>query len=331
MAGPSPAPIDFGRGGALLIDKDAGITSFGVIEQLQKRLREATGLKRRELPALGHGGTLDPFATGLLVVCIGDASKLARYFLGSRKGYEGVIRFGETTISGDFTDPVTERTERVPSAIGELTNMAARMAMQPYLQTPPMHSAKKRDGKPLYELARQGIEVEREPKLCHLHAFEVTSYEVSQPPLGARARIRVECSAGTYIRTLAQDFARLLGSLGALESLRRTRSGSFELARAVKLDQVLALDPREWPALGAWIPFDGMLEGFARAQASPEEARWLEQGRQQVLGGILNRVEGGAGSTGRDANEIAIYEGQRLVAVASREHHVWRLDRVFPR
>ena len=103
--------------GALLVNKSPGVTSFGIVEQLQRILMERSGLRRRDLPKFGHGGTLDPFATGLLIVLVGRAVKLARYFLGSRKTYEGVIRFGETTVPGYPTSPVSESTDSVPSSI----------------------------------------------------------------------------------------------------------------------------------------------------------------------------------------------------------------------
>ncbi|OFZ00290.1 MAG: hypothetical protein A2Z97_15950, partial [Bdellovibrionales bacterium GWB1_52_6] len=163
--------------GALLIHKHAGITSFGIIEQLQHQLRNTYQLKRRDLPKIGHGGTLDPFATGLLVVCVGRAVKLAQYFLGSTKTYEGSFRFGETTVPGDPTAPVSETSTVFPEGLTQLKELARRMTLQPYLQIPPMHSAKKKDGKPLYELARAGLEVEREPKLCSLYEFDILGYE----------------------------------------------------------------------------------------------------------------------------------------------------------
>src|SRR3954462_4957355 len=161
--------------GALLVDKHAGISSFGVIELLQRELCNHWGVRRKELPKIGHGGTLDPFATGLLVICVGRGVKLARYFLGSDKGYEGVIRFGETTVPGDPTAPISETSPNLPTSLEDLRAMAAKLTLQPYLQTPPMHSAKKKDGRPLYELARLGIEVERDPKLCTLRTFEISS------------------------------------------------------------------------------------------------------------------------------------------------------------
>lgn len=135
--------------GALLIDKHAGVSSFGMIEELQRELLRLdssvqSGLRKRDLPKMGHGGTLDPFATGLLLVCVGRAVKLARYFLGSGKTYEGIIRFGETTVSGDPTNEITERSDKIPASIEEIRAHALRFTEEPYSQTPPMHSAKKK-------------------------------------------------------------------------------------------------------------------------------------------------------------------------------------------
>src|ERR1700679_1984049 len=110
--------------GALLIDKPAGVSSFGVIEKLQRAWWERTVKKRRDLPKIGHGGTLDPFATGLLVVCVGEGVKLARYFLGSTKVYEGLIRFGEATVPGDPTAEISERSEHLPSSLEEVRESA---------------------------------------------------------------------------------------------------------------------------------------------------------------------------------------------------------------
>src|SRR5690348_4657881 len=137
--------------GAFLVHKGQGISSFGVIEKIQRFLIEKLQVKKRDLPKMGHGGTLDPFATGLLVVLVGRGVKLARYFLGSHKVYEGVIHFGKTTIPGDPTDPISETSSVIPT-LKQIQVLAHQLTLQPYLQTPPMHSAKKQNGKPLYEL-----------------------------------------------------------------------------------------------------------------------------------------------------------------------------------
>lgn len=320
--------------GALLIHKPAGISSFGVIEAIQKELMGHRGVRRRDLPTLGHGGTLDPFATGLLVVCVGRGVKLARYFLSSTKTYEGVIRFGETTIPGDPTDPVSERSDRVPASQAEIQEVATQLTLQPYLQTPPMHSARKKNGKPLYCLARQGIDVEREPKVCFLHAFEILSYEAPM------ARFRLTCGSGTYVRTLAQDLGRLLGSVAMLDSLERTASGIFSVSRARTLAEILlsCRPGQSWDELSCWVPFHRLLDGLDRAQATPEEAAALLRGQQNVLLNILKRTEpapspppsSSACQAAEDMRtQIAIYSAESLLAVASRQQGEWGLERVF--
>ena len=309
--------------GALLVDKHAGVSSFGIIELLQRELCQQWECKRKDLPKIGHGGTLDPFATGLLVICVGRAVKLARYFLGSDKGYEGVIRFGETTVPGDPTAEVSERTDALPSGLPALQELASRLTAQPYLQTPPMHSAKKKDGRPLYELARQGIEVEREPKLCHLRKFEISSYDAP------RATFRLDCSSGTYVRTLAQDFGRMQGSLALLESLRRVASGAFHASAAMTVEQIAeAMSSQlQWDELPCWIPFDDLLKSFDRADATEDEARALMQGRSNVLFNILRRTPPGK----PEEAPLAIYCKAALVGIARRENGVWGMERVFPR
>jgi tRNA pseudouridine55 synthase len=304
--------------GALIINKPAGISSFGVIEALQRKLTDELGLKRRDQPKMGHGGTLDPFATGVLVVCCGRGVKLARYFLGSIKEYEGVIIFGQSTDSGDPTGAVIETSTHLPTSIEEVQAKATSLTLQPYLQTPPMYSAKKKDGKPLYELARQGIEIEREAKACQLYEFEILSLE------GPRASFRVRCSSGTYIRTLAQDLARLLGTVGMLQSLRRSASGALSIDRALELGEIQG----DWTRLRGWIPFHQMLSGYIRAEASAEERLALIQGRQNVLFDIVRRVQPARDET-TPSDCLAVYSAERLVAIARKLENQWTLERVF--
>ena len=311
-------PPDFSQwNGALLVHKEDGMSSFGVIERLQDKLRQEFEIKRKDMPKLGHGGTLDPFATGLLPVCVGRGVKLARYFLGAKKEYCGWIRFGETTTPGDPTAPITERSDRIPASIEEVRAMARNLTLQPYLQTPPMHSAKKVDGKPLYELAREGLEIEREPKLCQLYEFEITEY------LAPRAYFRVVCSSGTYIRVLAQDLGRLLGTVAMLDTLERSMTANLRIENSLKLADIHS----PWNALSAWIPFDRILDGHTRVQATRDEAVALIQGRQIVLLNILRRAEGSP--LGLQPGCLTIYCEQKLIAVARRENDVWGLERVF--
>jgi tRNA pseudouridine55 synthase len=311
--------------GALLLHKHEGVSSFGIIDIIQRQLMEKQGCKRRDLPKVGHGGTLDPFATGLLIILVGKGVKLARYFLGSIKEYEGLIRFGETTVPGDPTSPISETSDLIPGSIEEIRQAALKMTQEPYHQTPPMHSAKKKDGKPLYELARAGIEVERDTKLCHLYEFSILDYH---PP---KSSIRVKCSSGTYIRTLTQDFGKKLGTVALLETLHRTGSGQFSIRNAWSADQILEAvqSGKAWDELPCWIPFDQLLESYPQVLATQEERLALVQGRQEVLPSLMQRSSATSSDSKTDADCVAIYCEQTLVAVARREQGFWGIERVF--
>jgi tRNA pseudouridine55 synthase len=184
-----------------------------------------------------------------------------------------------------------------------------------------MHSAKKQGGKPLYELAREGIEVDREPKVCRISAFEILNYEAPY------ADIEVSCSSGTYVRTLAQDFAKILGTVGLLETLHRSSSGFFKGYPTWTVAQVRESMKRSerWDELPCWIAFDRLLDEYPGAEASSEEAQALMDGKQGVLPSILGR----AGNP--QTSHLAIRCGKTLVAVAKREGAMWELERVFTR
>jgi tRNA pseudouridine55 synthase len=314
--------------GAILVNKPQGISSFAVVERMQGMLRNQYQVKKSALPKLGHGGTLDPFATGVLVICIGDGVKLARYFLGGDKTYTGSFRFGETTVSGDPTEAPSETCALLPSSLPQLQAVAREMTLKPYEQTPPMHSAKKRDGRPLYELARQGIEVEREAKVCTLKKFEIENY---RPPL---ADFLVECTSGTYIRVLAKDFAARLGTLGLCQTLHRVASGRFQIDQASSLEQLESCSQaaKSWASLPSFIPFDRMLDGiFPKATATPEEAKHLGQGKQATLEAIVKRMSNPVLEVGIDVDSaLSIYSDDRLIAVARvRADQSWEIERVF--
>lgn len=304
--------------GALVINKDPGLSSFKIVEELTHRLRQSIGAKKRkEVPKIGHGGTLDPFATGLLPVCMGRGVKLSRYFLEASKEYQGTIRFGETTVPGDPTDPISERSDKMPESLAEIQGIAQIFTHQPYLQIPPMHSAKKVGGKPLYELARQGIEIEREPKLCHLYEFEITSYQAPH------AEFRVVCSSGTYIRVLAQDMARMLGTVGMLDRLVRTRVAGLRLENAVSLKDLAF----PWNESAAFVGFDHLLDGYASSTADDREAEALIHGQQGVLLNIVQRAQ--TQKPGFQDSALAIYHRGKLRAVARKDGMSWGIERVF--
>jgi tRNA pseudouridine55 synthase len=218
-------PLD----GAVLIDKPVGPTSHDVVDAIRRRFN---------LKKVGHCGTLDPNATGLLIIVLGRATKLSERLMGDDKVYEGVIKFGETTTSHDVDGDLTA-TRPVPPLSLELLNTEAARFIGDQLQTPPMVSAIKQDGVPLYKLARQGIEVPREPRLVHIYNFR---FSTCTPPL---AEFCVACTKGTYIRSLAHDLGEKLGCGAHLTALRRTASGKFDVAGALSLDAVLKLTPTE--------------------------------------------------------------------------------------
>jgi tRNA pseudouridine55 synthase len=224
--------------GVLIIDKPAGLTSHDVVA----RVRRITGERR-----VGHTGTLDPFATGVLVVLVGRATRLAQFLSGAEKEYEATIRLGYATDTGDLTGV------RLPGSLsraateiqGEEVETAMASLRGDLEQTPPMYSAKKVGGRKLYELARRGEEVERQPVRITVSEFELNSKNGSVLEANndgtTDLRVRVACSAGTYIRTLAEDFGKQLGVAAHLVELRRTRAGAFEIAGAITLDHLAEL------------------------------------------------------------------------------------------
>jgi len=211
--------------GVLLVDKPAGPTSHDVVHTIRKTFRIAK---------VGHGGTLDPNATGLLIVLLGKGTKLSEQFMGGDKAYSGVMRLGRTTDSQDCDGQMIE--ER-PFADVTREQVEAQMAalVGDSFQTPPMVSAIKKDGVPLYKLARRGEEVERKPRFIHVYRFALTEWA---PPL---VSFDVLCTKGTYVRTLAYDIGQALGCGASLDALRRTRSGGFDVRDAVAFDDILRL------------------------------------------------------------------------------------------
>ncbi|HEY1787760.1 MAG TPA: tRNA pseudouridine(55) synthase TruB [Verrucomicrobiae bacterium] len=209
--------------GAILIDKPSGPTSHDVVDAIRRKF----GIKK-----VGHCGTLDPNATGLLIIVLGRGTKLSEKLMGDDKVYEGTIQFGVATNSYDTDGEVLE-TKPVPPLTLEQLNELAGQFIGDQMQTPPMVSAIKKDGVPLYKLARKGIEVEREPRLVHIYNFRFTNY--SQP----NAEFRLACTKGTYVRSIAHDLGQKIGCGAHLSTLRRSASGKFDVADATSLDTVL--------------------------------------------------------------------------------------------
>src|SRR5438270_3591838 len=227
--------------GALIIDKPVGMTSHDVVA----RVRTVIDQRR-----VGHTGTLDPFATGVLVVLVGKATRLMQFLSGAEKEYKAVIRLGYATDSGDLTGaPVEQIFSTEKQKLAEIHKAEIEKAMSSLRgeidQTPPMYSAKKIKGQKLYELARRGEEIERASVQITISAFQsierngelLKENEDSTRDLA----VRVVCSAGTYIRTLAEDFGKRLGLGAHLAELRRTRAWAFEIEDANTLEQLSEL------------------------------------------------------------------------------------------
>jgi tRNA pseudouridine55 synthase len=246
--------------GVLLLDKPTGMTSNAA-------LQKARWLFNAE--KAGHTGTLDPLATGLLPLCFGEATKFAGELLDADKSYRATLRLGVTTDSADadgrilLTRPVEVDAEKWRTAMADFRGEIE--------QVPPMHSALKRDGKPLYEYARQGIELPREARRITIHRLELVSFS------GDAAVIDVDCSKGAYVRTLAADLGEALGCGAHLTALRRTRIGSLDVADAISLEQLEAQ-----PGAGRdarLSPVDMLLAGIPIATLKPFEVERVTHGQ----------------------------------------------------
>ena len=220
--------------GALLIDKPAGPTSHDIVDIIRGQF----GLQK-----VGHCGTLDPAATGLLIMLLGRATKLSMKLTADHKVYEGSIEFGKTTDSYDAQGDITA-TADVPTLDCEALNAAAQSFQGDIQQKPPMVSAVKKDGVPLYKLARKGKTIEREAKPVHIFSFEFNQYTASV------GTFRVHCSKGTYVRSLAHELGEQLGCGAHLRTLHRTGSGKFDVADAIRLEDLVKLPEAELPGRG---------------------------------------------------------------------------------
>jgi tRNA pseudouridine55 synthase len=212
---------DLKAGKIVAIDNPAGWTSFDVVN----KLRRMTGVKK-----VGHAGTLDPFATGVLLVCFAGATKQVDALMGLEKEYEGTFELGVETDSHDVTGKVIAQ-HPVPELSREQIEQAVRRYVGEIMQTPPMFSALKRGGRRLYELARKGEQVELEPRKVRIYAFDVL--DVALPEI----RFQLTCSRGTYVRALARDLGKDYGCGAFLKTLRRTRVGQYVASSALSIEQ----------------------------------------------------------------------------------------------
>lgn len=253
--------------GILIIDKTETWTSHDVVGKLRRLLKT----KR-----IGHTGTLDPFATGVLVMLVGQATRLAQFLDKDQKEYEATMQFGFETDTGDLTGEVKGKRQKAKVKIAEVEKVLPNFRGE-ILQTPPMYSAKKVEGKKLYELARKGVEIERKPVAVTIYELEVKGQR-SKVEGQNEIEIRVLCSAGTYIRTLAEDIGRKIGVPCHLSTLRRTRAGKFDLSKAVTIEKLEKIIESE--------KLDEILISMNQTLSHLPEKKLDERNKQRVKNGM---------------------------------------------
>lgn len=294
--------------GLLVIDKPQGMTSHTVVQ----KVRRACKIRR-----VGHAGTLDPLATGLLLVGVGSCTRLIEYLMASDKGYRATMRLGLVTDSQDITGEVQHKASTENITVERIT-AACQGFVGEIDQIPPMFSALKKDGVPLYRLARQGVEVERQKRRITIHSLQIESID------GDEVTFYVECSKGTYIRTLCHDIGQQLGCGACMTQLRRVRSGGFDESQAITIDQLM----------------QGEFEMLSPVQAlgNLERLGLLESGRDRLKDGIPPRQEDVSGlERVVPQQQVLLMDEERLMAVAQYdpEHELeqrgeFKLLKVFP-
>jgi tRNA pseudouridine55 synthase len=251
--------------GVLLLDKPEGMTSNKALQEVKFLYKAAKA---------GHTGSLDPLATGLLPICFGEATKLSAFLLDADKRYRVRVKLGETTATADAEGEIIET--RDPSGVTEtaLTEVIAEFLGEQQ-QLPPMYSAIKHNGERLYKLARQGIEVEREPRTIHIHAIELLSFDLPE------FEIDVRCSKGTYVRTLAEDIGNRLGCGAYVTGLRRTAVGPYDDQSMLTLEKIQeAFGEQRFSEMDEWIlPMESALAEWPEVALTADAAFYLKQGQ----------------------------------------------------
>ena len=293
--------------GILVLDKPAGISSMEAV----RRIKRASGIRR-----VGHGGTLDPMATGVIPICLGRATRLMEYMLDSSKEYIGEVHLGISTDSYDAEGEITGRND--PSGVErEAIEDVLNSFLGQIEQVPPMFSALKRKGKRLYELARQGIEVEREPRSMTVHSIRLEDWK---PPV---ATVHIECSRGFYMRSLAHDIGVQLGCGAHLESLTRLRTGRFRIDDAVSIETAQrSFEEGSWPEL--LVSLDSVLGDLRAIIVGEREQAGIQNGRPVPLSED--------DSTLRLDKQFRAYslEGEFLAIMRfDASDRCWRPDKVF--
>jgi tRNA pseudouridine55 synthase len=270
--------------GILLLDKPAGLSSNAALQ----RVRRLYGAAKA-----GHAGSLDPLATGMLPICLDEATKIAAEILSSRKRYRFTVALGARTSTGDREGQVVER-----ASVGDLTAEQIEAVLAqfrgPGLQVPPMYSALKRAGRPLYELARAGIEVERQPRPIEIFELQLRARE------GTHIELEAQCSKGTYVRTLSEDIARALGTCGHVAALRRLGVEPFEHEPMQTLESIAAACEHGGPP--QLLPVDWPLTHLPAVRLGTEQAARIRHGQAIAVGGRL-------------AGKVRLYAGDRFLGI----------------
>ena len=271
--------------GVFLLNKPLGISSNAALQRVRGLYRANKG---------GHTGALDPLASGLLPICLGEATKFSHYLLNSTKRYQTTIYLGHSTTTGDTEGEVLLE-KAVPVLIEEKIQQVLADFTGDLQQVPPMYSALKKDGRPLYELARQGIEIEREARPMTIDAIELLSFSENSLTLD------ITCSKGTYIRVLGEDIAQALGTYGHLTYLHRIRTGHFDLIPSYTIEYLESLSELEREAL--LLPVFAPVDHFLKIQAPEGRAEYFSRGME-------SNIEHEA------AAEVLVFEGEKCLGLA---------------
>jgi len=271
--------------GVFLLNKPLGISSNAALQRVRGLYRAQKG---------GHTGALDPLASGLLPICLGEATKFSHYLLDSTKRYHTTIYLGHSTTTGDV-----EGERLLEQAVPALTEEKIQQVLAGFLgdihQVPPMYSALKKEGRPLYELARQGIEIEREARPITIEAIQLLSFTENSLTLD------ITCSKGTYIRVLGEDIAKALGTFGHLTYLHRIKTGQFDLIPSYTIEYLESLTEQEREAL--LLPAYAPVDHFPKVQAPEGRAEYFSRGME-------SNIEHEA------ATEVLVFDGEKCLGLA---------------
>lgn len=271
--------------GVFLLNKPLGLSSNSALQKVRRLFNAQKA---------GHTGALDPLATGLLPICLGEATKFSHYLLDSTKRYQTTVKLGQTTATGDIEGEILQQRD-VPALTEANIEQVLEQFRGDIKQVPPMYSALKREGRPLYELARQGIEIEREARPVTIYELKLLSFTEDSLTLD------VTCSKGTYIRVLGEDIGEALGCGGHLIKLHRTQTGHFEINPSYTIEYLEGLTQEQRDAL--LLPVYAPVEHFPRVQ--------LPEGREKYFGnGQESNIEHEA------AAEVLVFDGERCLGLA---------------